>query len=270
MNKYARFFAFGCSFTSWHWPTWADVIGHEFPAENYRNLGMCATGNEFAFHKLTQAHAKYNLTKDDLVVICWTNFAREDRYIKNEWFTPGNIFTQDMYPLEWVEKWFDLKGALLKTSSYIAAAKHILDSIGCKYIFTSMMPMTQIDEYDSLFAGDEFKDVFDLYKAYYNELKPSIVETLYGRGNYSNPEPATITWSSDMGFDWKDNHPTPLQHRQFVEKVLLPEIDLQLSENTVAWVNEWHQKVMAKPKFNCAEQGWSVQHRFKTHHIGLI
>jgi hypothetical protein len=68
MKTYNRFFAFGCSFTSWHWPTWADIIGKTFIEDNYFNFGLCASGNEFAFHKLTEAHARFNITKDDLVI----------------------------------------------------------------------------------------------------------------------------------------------------------------------------------------------------------
>ena len=46
---YSRFFAFGCSFTSYYWPTWADIIGQEF-SDRYYNLAMCGAGNEFMFH----------------------------------------------------------------------------------------------------------------------------------------------------------------------------------------------------------------------------
>ena len=30
-KKYKRFFAFGCSYTEYFWPTWPDIIGQEIP-----------------------------------------------------------------------------------------------------------------------------------------------------------------------------------------------------------------------------------------------
>ena len=36
MEKISRFFAFGCSYTNWPHPTWADFIGINF--EEYYNL----------------------------------------------------------------------------------------------------------------------------------------------------------------------------------------------------------------------------------------
>ena len=166
---YKRFFTFGCSFTNFYWPTWADIIGKEFAEKNYHNYGLCATGNEFAFQRLAEVHARYNINQDDLVIICWTNFAREDRYLNGAWKTAGNIFTQSVYPEKWVREWFDLRGALLKTSGVITGATHLLDSTGCEYHFTSMMPMQQINQQDIIFAKLEYQDIFAVYKKYYDK-----------------------------------------------------------------------------------------------------
>ena len=38
-----RLFAFGCSFTGYGWPTWADIIGQSF--DYYENWGKSGIGN---------------------------------------------------------------------------------------------------------------------------------------------------------------------------------------------------------------------------------
>ena len=38
LQKYNRFFSFGCSFTQYHWPTWANVIGMHFDYDNFYNM----------------------------------------------------------------------------------------------------------------------------------------------------------------------------------------------------------------------------------------
>lgn len=239
---YDRLFTFGCSFTSWHYPTWADILGQDFN-DKYRNLGMCAAGNEFIFHRLIEAHAREKITKNDLVIVCWTNFAREDRYLQNKgWATAGNIFTQDLYDKEWVKKWFDLRGALIKTSGFIASATEVLERIGCKYLFISMMPMSQLDEYKKIFVGEEFNDVFNCYAQYYSKIKPSITETLWGRGEFSSKNPVKF-YFTEGGNLIKDNHPSPNEHMMYLNKVVLKEINMELSQRAINWTLEWEDKV---------------------------
>lgn len=270
---YKRLFTFGCSFTNFYWPTWADIIGCEFAPGNFYNYGLCATGNEFAFHRLTEAHARHNINQDDLVIICWTNFAREDRYLNGAWKTAGNIFTQNVYPDKWVKEWFDLRGALLKTSSAIAGATHLLESTRCEYHFTSMMPMRQINQQDIIFAGLEFEDIFDVYKKYYDKIKISMVEHLYGSLPVCrNPKPMLIKYKETHKNPYLDHHPSPKQHLQYVNEVLLPAIaqPISITEETNNWIQEWDNKIYnADPYFKCSVDGWSFEYRYKRDHGNL-
>ena len=95
-SKYKRFFAFGCSFTNYKWPTWADIISQEFTEENSFNYGCCGAGNYIITHSVMEADHFHNLGPDDLVMVMFTNFQREDRYVKNKggWLYHGNIYSQ--------------------------------------------------------------------------------------------------------------------------------------------------------------------------------
>jgi hypothetical protein len=278
--KYDRFFSFGCSFTNWHWPTWADIIGHEFEEEKFFNLGISGAGNEFIFHRLTEANARYNLNHNDLVIISWTNFAREDRWIRC-WQTPGNIFNQTYYDSDFRKKYFDLKGALIKTSSFIAGATHLLDSVGCDYIFISAFPMRQIDQFDNVFADKEFDVVFNVYKNYYKKIKISITEHAYGKNKFENPTPYSVRIKTseipgvmhDREFLYMcdSSHPTVLQHLSYVEKIILPEIkrELTLSEHTLNWINEYDKNIQEQGYFY-DEQGYNRRPNWHKHHSNLL
>jgi hypothetical protein len=272
--SYNRLFTFGCSFTSWHWPTWADIMGQEFGEDRYYNLGICASGNEFAFHRLTEAHARYNITPDDLVVICWTNFAREDRWMHGLWRTAGNVFSNSVYPPEWVEKWFDLKGALIKTSSFIAGTTELLNNIGCDYVFGSAFPMTQIDQHDNLFTGQEYQPIFDVYQSYYDQIQPSMVQYLYGNSVWKNPEPIQIVFDIDDTKPWPDHHPSTAQHLRYATDILIPKLsrEFSLSDQTLQWANDWQAKLKQDRYFNCPRDGWSLAHRWTKNHVnrGLL
>lgn len=269
---YKRLFTFGCSYTSWHWPTWADILGREFGDENYKNLGICASGNEFAFHRLTEAHARFNIQPDDLVIICWTNFAREDRYLNGGWQTTGNIFDQDFYPKEWVEKWFDLRGALVKTASFIAGATHLLDSIGCDYVYGSAFPMQQMNQRDTLFTGPEFEDIFRVYDRYFQKINRSMTQHLYGDGVWKNPEGLRIRfWIKETG-SWIDDHPNVQQHLRYLQDIILPKIrdPIKLADSTIDWANEWHAKTLQDEVFNCERDGLTFVQRWQKYHQRML
>lgn len=223
---YKRFFAFGCSFTQYYWPTWADIIGKEFKQDQFLNFGMRGGGNEFIFNQLANAHAIHHIDKDDLVIICWTNFAREDRYKNGAWVSAGNIFTQKTYPRAWVKEWFDLRGALLKTSNMLVGATNLLENTNCKYLFISMSPMSQLDQFQSIFIDEEYQDIFDVYSAYYSKINVSITDYLYGENNCYNPNPIKLV-------SYNDDHPSPIQHLQYVQEYLSQLIDISLSDDTV-------------------------------------
>ena len=267
---YKRFFAFGCSFTSYYWPTWADIIGQEF-GNNFYNLAMCGAGNEFVFHRLTEAHARHNITKDDLVIICWSNFAREDRYMQGKWRMSGNIFTQRRYSQHWVKKYFDLRGSLLKTSSVIAGATHLLDTTNCDYVYTSMVPMNQIDQNDIIFTGLDYQDIFSVYNQYYKKIKTSMTENLYGTLlSCWNPVPAVVKLESGNN-TIVDHHPTPSQHLDYVRNIILPNLknNIKISDSTVEWVDTWQAKVLSKPYFNAYKDGWTPEYRYNKWHKNM-
>ena len=44
-SKYKRFFAIGCSFTEWFWPTWANIIAEEHPHLEFKSYAKPGAGN---------------------------------------------------------------------------------------------------------------------------------------------------------------------------------------------------------------------------------
>lgn len=212
---YKRFFAFGCSFTKWKWPTWADVLANQLQIE-YHNFAQPAVGNEYIFHKIVETNVKYKFNEKDLIIVCWTNFAREDRYKNNQWIPSGNMYRYAVYDKKWVDKWFDLKGSLIKTSSFVASTTHLLEHAGCSYLYSSMMPMTLLNTQDPLYKDIDVNDVLDTYKEYFKNFLPSMVEYLYNSLPYCvNPDPQ----------ETNDNHPSEEQHQLYVKNVIYPALE---------------------------------------------
>ena len=72
----SRLFTFGCSYTSFYWPTYADILGVQF--DEYQNWGQSGLGNRAIVEKLSECIVNNNITEDDVFIVQWTDFHRHD------------------------------------------------------------------------------------------------------------------------------------------------------------------------------------------------
>jgi hypothetical protein len=207
-KKYKRFFAFGCSMTSYGWPTWADIISQEIP-ESY-NYAQSGAGNLFITCQVTEANMRHKFTDTDLVIIMWSSVAREDRYIRGNWLTPGNIYTQNYYDDKFVNNFADDLGYLLRDINLITLTKSFLDNSPADYYMLNMSPLT-ISSNDPT-SLEKYKLIRLTYKDTFDSIMPDIL-TLELHG----------TWPqhpiSKEGHQSADYHPSPKQHFGYLNKL---------------------------------------------------
>jgi hypothetical protein len=253
-----RLFAFGCSFTNnARWPTWADALGRGF--EYYKNWGQPGAGNSFIFYSLMECIKREKILATDTVIIMWTSIGREDRYIRNRgWITPGSIYQQDVYDKNFVEQFADPTGYLIKDMAIISAAKNMLESVGCKFYFLSVVPLAVYDDhFGAIFSIDN--RIIKLYKEEIDFIKPSIYSEVFNDNWYSRTGfvdekelkreynivagPDWPTWERFVQNDFQgvpgnikkeieshnffkrftvrtDTHPLPSEHLLYIEQVL--------------------------------------------------
>lgn len=66
-----RLFVFGCSYTSWNWPTYADIYAQQF--DHYENWGHAGLGNRAIAERVAECHATNEFDKDDTVIVQWSS-----------------------------------------------------------------------------------------------------------------------------------------------------------------------------------------------------
>lgn len=266
-----RLFTFGCSFTSYNWPTWADILGQEF--NEFQNWARPGAGNYFIFNSVVECALQNNLTKDDTVVIMWSSTCREDRYLDKGWMLLGNIYNQHFYNKDYIENYVHNRGFLIRDLAFIYATKQLLDNIGVKHIFTSMLPINMLESENNV----DTADVFDFYHNVMNYIRPSVYEKIFNFDWYSRPfvnmNPTEDSYYAIAGPDWPsydfflkrkfkkltpdvhaemdniiklsqieryDFHPTPAEHLEYIESIM-PEFCI--SNTTKKWVSELEQRV---------------------------
>lgn len=213
---------FGCSFTNYIWPTWADFLSFDY--DEYYNYGQEGAGNQFIFEQLSEAIITHDIDRLDTVIIMWSTYQRHDLYRNNKWVTPGNVLNaHPIYDIQYIEKYFDIKGSILHTFNFIHAAQQMLDNIGCKWRSASHQDMTmplgevygteRIMRMNTWFRNyllwDEFPEL-KKYKSIFegNWIMPSLSEF---RDTIKSPGRIKTRWQpgSEPGID---HHPTPKMH----------------------------------------------------------
>lgn len=236
-KKYKRFFAFGCSMTEYHWPTWADIIAQEIP-ESY-NFGKSGAGNTFISSQIAEAHHRHKFTSDDLVMCMWSGVGREDRYVNRNWQTPGNIYTQDYYDSKFIEKYVDIRGYVLRDMSSIALTTGFLENLGVDFYMLNMMPFNLLQS-SKPYNTESNNDIFYLFQDTLKKIKPDLATT-----ELDNSWPTrNIHHSANQTIDY---HPSTKQHLQYLQKIFP---DITFSDKTIEFVNYYEDMINSATHIN--------------------
>jgi len=221
-SKYKRIFIFGCSFTNYWWPTWANILHCEMPEATCYNFGQSGGGNQFISATLVAANQKYKFNQYDLVIPHWSTYCREDRYIQTGWLTPGNIWTQGTYDDEFLQKYACAKGYLVRDLAIITATMYMLQQLPSDYIMLQAVPAT----YDSAyFKGQGLEEVVELYSNVLNSMLPSLWDLVCPLDNGGNKywvnghEYYNKHHNNGKGAMYQDYHPNPLRYLDYLEKL---------------------------------------------------
>lgn len=242
LSKYKRIFAFGCSFTFYKWPTWADMIAEEAKPTKVYNFGMGGGGNLYIAHSISEADAIYQLNSDDLAMVMWTNIHREDRFFRDQWLPAGNLYSQGYYPTSWTYL-YDEDHYLLRDLSLVKYAKNFFENKKIDHHFMSMVPIGNGLGGENLLS-DKQKSILGLYDLSF--IKPSIYELVF-KSNWHSIQPRSVIRDENSnhpirGKGWyEDGHAHPKEHLQYL-KLLWPETGF--SQSTENYAAHWHDLVL--------------------------
>ena len=247
-----RFFAFGCSHVKYHYPTWADILIKDLENKNIKgyNCGKIGSGNQLISSRIWELHAKQNFSEQDLIIISWTSFFREDRYHTGDgWHTPGNIFFHNMtvpmkqnaYSYTDENQWKDLLHYLLRDCAIITSTLEGLKNTGARVISTSMLD--PYNDHDLINFSRDIKKLLDMYKPW---LHPQIMPIQdycdYKGVERDDSRPKYRTKNDPRNWIIED-HATPIEHLKYLENVICKELDIVLLDETKKFAEEWNNKL---------------------------
>jgi hypothetical protein len=145
-----RLFTFGCSYTSYAWPTWSNLISKEF--DYYENWGLSGLGNRAIAERVNEANIRHSFTSDDVIIVQWSTHLRNDYYVEFQkgpdgnmvpagWKTRGSIFNylnSELYDKKWIDNFFSEVAYFMHTLNFISMTQSLLESTGCTWYMTSI------------------------------------------------------------------------------------------------------------------------------------
>lgn len=229
-----RLYTFGCSFTKYKWPTWADFIGTQF--ETYENWGQPGAGNFFIATQVYECCQKNCIGVDDTVLVMLSSTNRFDIIDRNSNFlTEGNIYNSPSLPKEFVENIWSEEFGIYLTWFAANSIKKLLDGIGCKYKIMTAFDLTKLDD-DSLIMNDLL-------------IKGRVIHTLHNLRTEFNFNDNLNDFSKTMlkeGHSYynfveqggKDDHPSMSIHLEWIKKYLHEYYDEKMINKLTEWEKE--------------------------------
>jgi hypothetical protein len=144
-----RLFTFGCSYTQWSWPTWADILGKSF--KFHANWGWPGLSNRAIAERVAECHSRFKFTENDVVFIQWSSHLRHD-YARLDtpeprggmWLTRGSVSSApnlSVFTKDWFDKFWHEKTYYIHTLNNILLTQQLLKSTGCNWY---MIPSTDL------------------------------------------------------------------------------------------------------------------------------
>lgn len=219
-QKYNRVFAFGCSFTNYIYPTWADIIAYEMPDVEYYNFGKSGMGNLAIASRIAEANTMFKFNDTDLVLVMYSTMYREDRWLEGTWQSHGNVYNQGYYDKSFVKKYVDPAWCLIRDLSLIELSSKYLKSLPCDSL---ILKSSTLDS-ECIYVEDTV--MIDNIKERYSELWDGFPPSLYETIRNNNGWDISIKRILD-GRDFEDSHPSPIEYYRY-----LTTIGVNLSEAT--------------------------------------
>lgn len=219
LQKYKRIFSFGCSFTHYIYPTYANVLAAECNQATFYNLGKAGGGNSLIAWRLAEANQRFKFTADDLVTVMYTSFSREDRYIGTKWATHGNVYNNDFFDESFLKKYTDPNGYLIQNCATIALTNGYLKNLPCDTLILNGYPFFY-NEWKELLDEHYIRNLKITYKDTFEGIPISLFEYLFPDMKSNTFHLKGLTYLREDGTMFKDAHPNPLSGYDYLKNCL--------------------------------------------------
>jgi len=235
INK--RLFTFGCSYTEYSYPTWADILGSTFSF--YKNYGRGGASNYYIMSKFIESNQKHNFTSGDVVYVMFTGFSRftylrkelsksvrddGEYYWHGDWVTNGEIenyfrSTKDETTGKLLDSVWTTDLGIYMSYIAISTVRAILEKSGAE--FRLMLAIDNRDFVNNPKTYSLADDSIEAAKKFYELLDIKYSMDEWRDDNYDQSD--RVVWDGaweEVNCPSKriDGHPTIKMHYDYIKK----------------------------------------------------
>lgn len=214
-----KFLAFGCSFTDYAWPTWADIIARDQPTWHYENWGLGGGGNQAIARRVLYRCRSEPLAPDDLVIVQWSSWCREDRFQVSRWISEGNVASAPYYGRDFALRYWSPENDAINTLQARVSTEQLL---GKNLAYQMAMTPDDVVNRGTVYNSDRCQWV---------------------KSQLTACDEFPAAWPALEGLA-TDGHPDPLQWMTWVETKIYPRLGLTLKQETRDMVMEIQEYAM--------------------------
>jgi len=223
----SRLFTFGCSFTHWPWPTWADIIAYELKIP-HQNWGLAGLGNVGMHSRLIECDLRNTFTQDDIILVVWSTWGREDRFnVKKshrsncKWSATGG--TRHSYDKNFIDTYCSVSNDLMKNSTAIISANKTFD---IKFNGHMVTPIINLHNDKALAFDDKEKEL----ALFYEDCIPNDGEFTLTK------HPCSYALANEL-------HPDIMSHLSYANEYICPKLNISLSDKTIDFFTKIHNEL---------------------------
>lgn len=222
-TKVKRIFVYGCSYTSYQWPTWANMIQKEFPQAEFYNFGRIGSGNQAISCRIAETDARFKFNENDLVMVMWSSYIRNDYWLYHEksWFGAGNVYGTQFYDDQYRQIYANsISGFLIKNFALMRMTQTNLAHLPCQSIIMHSVPNTYYD--NVVFQPHEETMIKEIHNVYQSDFL-NIPKTLL---DLDVRIPITHSYEypgmpSDKSNLFHDQHPSPSDYFNYINNNIM-------------------------------------------------
>lgn len=232
-----RLFTFGCSFTEYFYPTWANILAYDLGVES-KNLAQAGLGNVGIFHRIVEADLKFNFTDDDFIFVFWSSWSREDRIKDFRWNTSGSVLRKDnsVYDLTFVKRYWDEVNDVVKNCTAIYSANKM---------YNVTHQATSFDFYNN--ENEDYIFMFSRKENSQTAANKAAIQELY-RSNIPKLQYIKADLKRTNAYNTGDIHPSVIEHINIANEFSLNSFNRELNKNTKDIFLEIHNRIISLSK----------------------
>lgn len=214
-------YAYGCSYTSFMIPTWADILHKETGI--VRNISFAGIGNVGIASNILRTNLVVGFKPKDIICILWSHWFRQDLFKGEEWKCKGGI-PNDLYDLKYVKKYWSYENDIIKNGTAIISTETMFKE-NIKFSGHILCP----GKPEHVLGKSDNNVLLDSY------IKKMSTKNILAKDYYPKWDEYTF-----------DGHPSLLCHLNYTIDVIAPSLGITLSNDTIDYFLEIDEEFRKK------------------------